>query len=79
MCYGPEFVAEAVQKWIAPVGAKTAYIERGSPWENGYIERGGVSSATPPATARAERRRNCAGTWRRPSGMRISNIITTNA
>jgi putative transposase len=26
-------------KWIAVVGAKTAYIERGSPWENGYIER----------------------------------------
>jgi len=23
---------------IAFVGAKTAYIERGSPWENGYIE-----------------------------------------
>ena len=35
---GPEFVAEAVQKWIAAVGAKTAYIERGRPWENGYIE-----------------------------------------
>ena len=35
---GPEFVAEAVQKWIAAVGAKTAYIERGSPWKNGYIE-----------------------------------------
>ena len=33
-----QFVAEAVQKWIAAVGAKTAYIERGSPWENGYIE-----------------------------------------
>jgi transposase InsO family protein len=27
-----------VQEWIAAVGAKTAYIERGSPWENGYIE-----------------------------------------
>jgi putative transposase len=27
-----------VQDWIAAVGAKTAYIERGSPWENGYIE-----------------------------------------
>ena len=27
-----------VQEWIAVVGAKTAYIERGSPWENGYIE-----------------------------------------
>src|SRR5215207_6422142 len=35
---GPEFVAKAVQKWIAAVGAKTAYIERGSPWENGYVE-----------------------------------------
>jgi putative transposase len=34
----PEFVAKAVQEWIAVVGAKTAYIERGSPWENGYIE-----------------------------------------
>lgn len=35
---GPEFVAEAVRKWIAAVGAKTAYIEPGSPWENGYVE-----------------------------------------
>ncbi len=35
---GPEFVAEAVRKWIATVGSKTAYIEPGSPWENGYVE-----------------------------------------
>ena len=35
---GPEFVAEAVRRWIAAVGAKTAFIEPGSPWENGYIE-----------------------------------------
>jgi transposase InsO family protein len=35
---GPEFGAEAVQAWITAVGAKTAYIERGSPWENGYVE-----------------------------------------
>ena len=35
---GPKFVAKAEQEWIAAVGAKTAYIERGSPWENGYIE-----------------------------------------
>ena len=33
-----QFVAEAVPKWIAAVGAKTAYIERGSPWEADYIE-----------------------------------------
>jgi len=35
---GPEFVATAVKNWIAAVGAKTAYIEPGSPWENGYVE-----------------------------------------
>ena len=35
---GPEFVAEAVRKWITAVGAKTAFIVPGSPWENGYIE-----------------------------------------
>ena len=38
MCYGPEFVAKAVQSWFGAAGAKTAYIEPGSPWENGYIE-----------------------------------------
>ncbi|WP_145974883.1 IS3 family transposase [Ruegeria atlantica] len=35
---GPEFVALAVRDWIAAVGAKTAYIEPGSPWENGFCE-----------------------------------------
>jgi putative transposase len=35
---GPEFVAKAVQAWITSVGAKTAYITPGSPWENGYVE-----------------------------------------
>jgi transposase InsO family protein len=35
---GPEFVAKAVQEWISAVGAKTAYIAPGSPWENGFIE-----------------------------------------
>lgn len=35
---GPEFIAKAVRDWIAAVGAKMAYIEPGSPWENGYLE-----------------------------------------
>ena len=35
---GPEFVAKAAQEWIAAVGARTAYIAPGSPWENGYVE-----------------------------------------
>ena len=35
---GPKLIAEAVRGWIKAVGAKTAYIEPGSPWENGYCE-----------------------------------------
>jgi len=35
---GPEFIALALRTWIAAVGARTAYIEPGSPWENGYCE-----------------------------------------
>jgi putative transposase len=35
---GPEFIAKAVRAWIAAVGATAAYIEPGSPWENGYCE-----------------------------------------
>jgi putative transposase len=27
-----------VREWIAAVGARTAFIEPGSPWENGYCE-----------------------------------------
>lgn len=32
---GPEFMAIKLRNWIEAVGAKTAYIEPGSPWENG--------------------------------------------
>ena len=35
---GTEFVAKDLWKWLAKTGAKTLYIEPGSPWENGYCE-----------------------------------------
>jgi putative transposase len=35
---GPEFTAKAVRAWVNRIGVKTLFIERGSPWENGYIE-----------------------------------------
>jgi transposase InsO family protein len=35
---GPEMTAKIVRNWLASVGAKTLYIEPGSPWENGYCE-----------------------------------------
>ena len=31
--------AKVVRNWLHQLGAKTLYIEPGSPWENGYNER----------------------------------------
>ena len=35
---GPEMTAKIVRSWLAGVGARTLFIEPGSPWENGYCE-----------------------------------------
>ena len=35
---GAEMTAKVVRHWLASVGARTLYIEPGSPWENGYCE-----------------------------------------
>jgi len=35
---GPEFVALALTAWLAQQMIGTAYIDRGSPWQNGYGE-----------------------------------------
>jgi len=35
---GPEFIAEAIKRWLAASGVKTLYIEPGAPWENAYSE-----------------------------------------
>ena len=35
---GPEFIAIAVQQWLAEQGTATAYIEPGKPWQNGVNE-----------------------------------------
>jgi transposase InsO family protein len=35
---GPEFVAKDLRQWLTDTGARTLYIEPGSPWENGYCE-----------------------------------------
>lgn len=36
---GGEFTAHVLQDWLKGLGVKTAYIEPGSPWENGFNER----------------------------------------
>lgn len=36
---GAEFVATAVQTWLAQCGIQTLYIEPGKPWQNGKEER----------------------------------------
>ena len=35
---GPEFIAKELRSWLSGIGVKTAYIEPGSPWENGFCE-----------------------------------------
>ncbi len=35
---GPEFIAKAVQRWLAERTVKTLYIEPGAPWQNAYVE-----------------------------------------
>ena len=35
---GPEFIADAIEKWLRSNHVKTLHIAPGSPWENGYIE-----------------------------------------
>jgi putative transposase len=34
----PEFIAKDLRSWLSGIGVKTAYIEPGSPWENGFCE-----------------------------------------
>ncbi|AQT67248.1 putative transposase OrfB [Anaerohalosphaera lusitana] len=35
---GPEFVASAIKKKLGKKNVETLYIEKGQPWENGFIE-----------------------------------------
>lgn len=35
---GPEFIAKALQRWLASAAVNTLYIQKASPWENGYVE-----------------------------------------
>ena len=66
---GPELVAKAVRTWITAVGAKTAYITPGSPWENGYIESFNSKLrddfSTPRSSSRSRKPRSSLRGWRR--------------
>jgi hypothetical protein len=41
-----ETLRQALQEWITAVGAKTAYIAPGSPWENGRALSPSLSRAS---------------------------------
>jgi len=34
----PKLVARMLRDWLKELGVQTAYIEPGSPWENGYAK-----------------------------------------
>ena len=35
---GPEFVAKEIQRWLDRASVSTLYVQKASPWENGYVE-----------------------------------------
>jgi putative transposase len=35
---GPEFIAAAIQRWLAKAHVQTRYIDPGKPWQNGHTE-----------------------------------------
>jgi transposase InsO family protein len=35
---GPEFIAKELQQWLERAAVRTLYIQKASPWENGYVE-----------------------------------------
>jgi putative transposase len=35
---GPEFIAKELQRWLERASVQTLYIQKASPWENGYVE-----------------------------------------
>jgi putative transposase len=35
---GSDFIAAAVKNWIAAARARTAFIAKSNPWENGHIQ-----------------------------------------
>ena len=51
---GPELVAKEIQEWLGRACVRTRYIQKASPWENGYVE-----SFSCLAPLRAARGRNC--------------------
>ena len=35
---GPEFIAQAIRRWLGDVGSEAAYVAPAAPWENGFAE-----------------------------------------
>lgn len=35
---GPEFIAQAIRRWLGRSGIEALYVEPASPWQNGYAE-----------------------------------------
>lgn len=50
-----EMTAKVVRNWLGKIGARTLYIEPGSPWENGYCESFNNGKLRDECGRRAER------------------------
>jgi len=43
---GPEFIAQAIRRWLSLAGVETLYVAPGSPWETVTPNRSTVAYAT---------------------------------
>jgi putative transposase len=60
---GPEFVAKDLRKWLAKTGAKTLYIEPGSPGRTATARASTPSCGMSSSTGRSSTRSKSCGCW----------------
>jgi len=65
---GPEFISQALRNWCEGSGTATAFIEPGSPWENGCAESYELrsTSSTTAASGMSSSTPSCSQQLRRP-------------
>jgi len=76
---GPEFIAHALKRWCKRSGTTTAYIEPGSPWQNGFAESYELrsTSSTTAGSGMSSSIPSCSPRWLRPRAWPIVGAGST--
>ena len=76
---GPEFIAHALRRWSEKTETTTAYIEPGSPWQNGFAESYELrsTSSTTAGSGMNSSIPSCSPPWQRPKAWPIAGAGST--